>query len=227
MIEMVKKRSWHREYDGTVLDLSYNRPLALAFDAVPFFIECRVMNASSDEQFLKALAIAIVHRPRANLYELASAVGVSKATLYRTAKTREQLVDKVRDHCVHLIKRLIEEARLQTDPPLVALRQLTENFVAHREFNSFLFYHWQPTEGDFRDAGIWAEHEALLDSFFLRGQKAGVFRMDVTAACLSDCFCSMTGGLAESEMRGRIARATLPDVIEMLFVNGAIAPVQG
>lgn len=182
------------------------------------------MNASSDEQFLKALAIAIVHRPRANLYELASAVGVSKATLYRTAKTRDQLVDKVRDHCVVLIKRVIEEARLETDPPLVALRRLIEGLVAHREFNSFLLYHWQPTDGDFNEPGIWAEHEALLDSFFLRGQKEGVFRVDVTAACLSDCFCSTAGGLAESEMRGRVARANLPNVIEMLFVNGVVLP---
>ena len=38
---------------------------------------------SHDERLIKALAVAIVDRPRATLKELAEAAGVSKATLHR------------------------------------------------------------------------------------------------------------------------------------------------
>lgn len=42
---------------------------------------------SHDERLIKALAVAIVDRPRATLKELAEAAGVSKATLHRFCGT--------------------------------------------------------------------------------------------------------------------------------------------
>ncbi|ELX4162395.1 TPA: efflux pump transcriptional repressor NfxB, partial [Pseudomonas aeruginosa] len=44
---------------------------------------------SHDERLIKALAVAIVDRPRATLKELAEAAGVSKATLHRFCGTRD------------------------------------------------------------------------------------------------------------------------------------------
>lgn len=45
---------------------------------------------SHDERLIKALAVAIVDRPRATLKELAEAAGVSKATLHRFCGTRDR-----------------------------------------------------------------------------------------------------------------------------------------
>ena len=51
-----------------------------------------------DAATLSALALALVTQPRASLQELAKAIGVSKATLYRFCRTREQLVARLIAH---------------------------------------------------------------------------------------------------------------------------------
>ena len=50
------------------------------------------------ERLLIALSLAMVDQPRATLQELARAVGVSKATLYRFCQTRDQLVTRLMTH---------------------------------------------------------------------------------------------------------------------------------
>lgn len=50
---------------------------------------------AEDERVLAALALALVDKPRATLQELAQAIGISKATLYRFSRTREELVDRL------------------------------------------------------------------------------------------------------------------------------------
>ena len=49
----------------------------------------------SEDRYLPALARAMVYHPNGNLQDLAKAIGVSKATLYRFCKTRVELVDRV------------------------------------------------------------------------------------------------------------------------------------
>ena len=44
---------------------------------------------AEEEKTLAALALAMVDHPRATLQELAKAIGVSKATLYRFCRTRD------------------------------------------------------------------------------------------------------------------------------------------
>ena len=62
---------------------------------------------------LPPLALALVNHPRATLQELAKAIGISKATLYRFCPTRDLL-----------IKRLLEQSlRTLDDAERLALRQ--------------------------------------------------------------------------------------------------------
>ena len=185
------------------------------------------ISSDADEKLLRALAVAIVQHPRATLQELARAAGVSKATLYRFCRTRKQLIDTLRNYCIEMVGNVIEASALDTAPPLEALHRLTENHLAQKEFSVFLIYHWKPNEAPGENAdSAWDKskrYEQMLDAFFLRGQKEGVFRIDVSAACLADTYSYLLYGLMESERLGRVARMGLSSTLEQLFLFGVHA----
>ena len=88
---------------------------------------------------MAALARALVDRPRASLQEVAAAVGVSKATLYRLCRTRGQLLERLVHHAMTRITEAIEATHLGTAPPLTALERLIANNLEHRELTKSIF----------------------------------------------------------------------------------------
>lgn len=110
----------------------------------------------------------------------------------------------------------IQCAGLDTLEPLEGLKKLTSNSLEHRELTAFTTYYWK--EGKDID---YAEVEATVDAFFLRGQQAGVFRIDVPAPALTEIWVSLLLGLVDAERRGRVARAGLAALVESLFLLGA------
>lgn len=88
---------------------------------------------SHDERLIKALAVAIVDRPRATLKELAEAAGVSKATLHRFCGTRDNLVQMLEDHGETVLNQIIQACDLEHAEPLEALQLLIKEHLTHRE----------------------------------------------------------------------------------------------
>lgn len=177
---------------------------------------------TAHEEFLRALAVAVVQQPRATLQELASAVGVSKATLYRFCRTREQLIATLCTFCMERVTRIIDELPVDAGPPLTVLRHLIEQHLANREFTAFLFSYWEPATHP-EHVATWEKHQQFMDALILRGQRDGVFRIDISAAAMADCFGILLCGLEDSERRGRIPRAGLARTVERLFLEGARA----
>ena len=147
-----------------------------------------------DEKSLAALAMAMVENPRASYQDLAVAVGVSRATLYRFCKSRDELILRLLRHGMQLFSEGIARARLDEGPVSEALTRLLESQLAQREFSSFLSLHWRA--------------EAELDP-------------EIAAAALNDSFIWLICGLVDAERRGRIGRAALASAIEGLFLRGA------
>lgn len=172
-----------------------------------------------EHQTLVALAQALVDLPRANLQELAKAIGISKATLYRFCRTREQLIERLLAHATKTIGEAIQAAELDTAPPLEALRRMTVNNLEHRELSAFLIHYWKPDP--MCDPCPDASWDVALDAFFLRGQQQGVFRIDIPAPALTEIWVSILLGLVEAERHGRIARSGLAAVVERAFLHGA------
>ncbi|GLE74060.1 TetR/AcrR family transcriptional regulator [Pseudomonas aeruginosa] len=176
---------------------------------------------AADEKLLKALAIAIVDHPRATFKEIAQAAGVSKATLNRFCGTRDNLIEMLLDHGSVVIYRVIADADLES-APLDALHRLIEGHLTHRELLVFLSFQWRPDTFDLDAGGCrWLPYSETLDEFFLRGQKLGVFRIDIGAPALTEIFSFLIFGLVDAERRGRIARAGMAALIEQFFLNGA------
>lgn len=169
-----------------------------------------------DSKTLASLAMGLVEHPRASLQELAKAIGISKASLYRFSHTREALISRLTTHSIGVLNNAIKGAGLETVEPLEGLKKLTSISLEHRELSAFLTYYWR--EGVETDP---FESEATLDAFFLRGQQLGAFRIDVPAAALTEIWFSVLIGLMDGERRGRVARAGLANLVESVFLIGA------
>ncbi len=179
---------------------------------------------AEDDRLMAALALALVDRPRATLQELAKAVGVSKATLYRFCKTREELIERLMAHGAQLMHRSLADARLDEGTPKEALHRVIQGQLEHRELGAFLVYYWKPdTLQDERWADQWEQFTKALDAFFLRCQRAGYFRIDISAAALTESLIALIVCMMDAERLGRVARAGMADVVETLFLHGATA----
>lgn len=178
--------------------------------------------AATDEKLLKALAVAMVDRPRGTFKDIAQGAGISKATLNRFCGTRDNLIDRLMEHGSVVMNRAIAEADLLNAPPLEALQRLIEQHLAQREILVFMIVQWRPDSMDEDQGGQrWLPYADALDAFFLRGQEQGVFRIDIAAPALTEVFASILFGLVDAERRGRVARSGMANLVETVFLRGA------
>ncbi|XXE09397.1 TetR/AcrR family transcriptional regulator [Pseudomonas sp. Z1-14] len=177
-----------------------------------------VLDRNGDNRaLLSALAFALVDRPRASLLDLARAVGVGKTTLHRFCRTREELIDRLMEHTAQVLGEMASSAQLGSLPPFEALKWLNVYSLEHKELNAFLLFYWRESEAS---SAIDSCYVAAIDSFFLRGQREGVFRIDVSASALTEIWFSSLTGLIYAERRGRIARGGLPALLQTVLVEG-------
>lgn len=182
------------------------------------------MELPADDKFLKALAVALVDHSNGTLKDIAQAAGVSKATLNRFCGTRANLVELLLNHASDLMNQMVADADLQHAPPLEALQRLVDNHLMHREMLVFLVFQWRPDSLDESSGGRrWLPYSDALDAFFLRGQREGLFRIDVGAAVLTEMFAALLSGMVDAERRGRVARVGMGALVTQFFLQGAAA----
>lgn len=182
----------------------------------------RMVNTTSTEPLLQAVALALVDQPRASLQELAKAIGVSKATLYRFCPTRELLLQRLYDESVCQFGHATTQAQLETGSFRESFRLLVEGHMKHKELFVFLIYNWRPELLEPNNPqSAWLEIQRKIDNFFLRGQKEGLLRVDISATAMSEMFMGMLLSLVDAERMGRVARADVVSNLEALFFDGA------
>lgn len=213
---------------GTVNTRDDHLPMSLDDFAAPLpataVPDTPLSGRSEDERLLAALALALVDNPRATLQELAQAVGVSRATLYRFSRTREELIDRLMLHATGCMQRAMEEARLGEGPAREALSRFINGQLEQRDMAAFLVYHWQPENiTDERGRSSCDAYMEALDAFILRGQREGVFRIDIAAQAQTEALMALLTGLVDAERRGRVARAGMAAMVEALFLKGSAA----
>ncbi len=182
--------------------------------------------SSQDQRLLNVLATAMVNRPRATMGELAELAGVSRATLNRHCGTRERLNRRLESHARGTLERLTRSAALQRLEPREALRELIREHLAHRDLLALLMSEQNPGHRAGHGNPSWQSYIEALDAFFLRGQRKGVFRIDISAATFSELFVALIYGMVDAERRGRAASAGLSGTLEELFLHGASPPAQ-
>ena len=179
---------------------------------------------TQNDRLLKALAIAFVDQPRATLRELAQAAGISKATLHRLCGTRDNLRKMLVEHGLLALKQVIHDADLEHAEPATALRKLIQGHLTNRELLVFIMFQYRPDSLDPSvGEGDWQPYIDALDAFFLRGQRIGVFRIDISAPVLTELFDAVVYGIVDAERRGRAASASSAVVFEQIFLHGISA----
>ncbi|MFT4171855.1 MAG: TetR/AcrR family transcriptional regulator [Rhodocyclaceae bacterium] len=186
-----------------------------------------------DEKLARALALAMFQHPRANLQQLAQAAGTSKATLYRISPTRDGIIDLMMERAVRHIQDALDEARLHEPPFAEALQRLTDNVMRGQEF--YMFWScalWIDLKEDARatepQGYVSSFFSDALEAFFLRGQRAGVFRIDMPARWLAKSYDFLLFAAIESAQRGEVATVGRAALVQKLFLDGALtAPEAG
>jgi len=177
-----------------------------------------------DPTLIRALAASLVQRPGASLTELAKGAGISRATLYRLAPTRSAILAMLMSHAFTQVDGALSLAEGRKDDPKAGLEAATAAMLDARDLIVLLFYqfgeegknkndlHYSPPE--------WAPLDARLDAFFLSGQKAGAFTIEMPAPWLSDFYWTCLYGAAWSIARGRMAPASALSTVMRSFLRG-------
>lgn len=168
----------------------------------------------------RALAVTLAEQPKITLQELANAAGVSRATLYRLAATREELLGLLDEYSMSCVKKVFEQARLNDGTAREALKRLIAAHIEQREFCAYLISRTTGCEKR-REAMDWSDVEQLLLQLFMRGQQTGEFRIDLPAAWMADMFGYFILALCEGESKGRVPRASMAQYFESFFLFGA------
>lgn len=174
-------------------------------------------STNTDNNLLKLLAIAIQENPRGTIKELAEAVGISKATLHRSYGTRENLENALMQKAFTAMEDIIYVASKEFEDYQTGLRELISIHYDNKEFIR-LMCGFQLCEDE--QCGI--SYFKALDSFFLNGQKSGVFRIDFSVPALSEMFMSVVCGMIDAERRGRVAPMYMLETIEGFILYGSI-----
>lgn len=172
---------------------------------------------------LNTLCAAVALQPRASMQELAELAGISRATLHRLCGTRDRLDSQLERHARATLERMLDDVDPLVSSPLLALRQLIHEHLAQGELLAFLVSHYHCNlQAHGRREADWQFYLDKLDALFLCGQQQGAFRIDVTAALLTELFMTLLYATVDARQRGRMPRAC-DRTMEQMFLQG-IAP---
>ncbi|NYS12522.1 TetR/AcrR family transcriptional regulator [Achromobacter xylosoxidans] len=183
------------------------------------------MSDGLDDKLARALALSVAQQPRANLQQLARSAGISKATLYRIAPTRDAVIDLLLERATQYLQDALVRAELETPPYAAALQRLTEAVVQGREFYMFWNHAQWVRVIDSRTVDLSVPipsfYGQALEHFFLNGQKAGVFRIDVPSLWLVRAYDFLLYAAIDAAQRGEIAPLGMTSMVQKLFLEGA------
>lgn len=175
------------------------------------------MSTANDSQILRLLAISIVDNPRSTIKELAESIGISKATLHRFCGTRENLDNMLKQKAKETVDDLIRVSLKEFDDYLQGLKELIE---AHFDNKEYLRYMCSIQICE--DESFWNPYFKATDEFFLKGQKAGIFKIEFGVSVLSEIFITMICGTIDAERRGRVAPNGISELFEKMFLFGSL-----
>ncbi|ADT97245.1 MULTISPECIES: TetR/AcrR family transcriptional regulator [Mycolicibacterium] len=176
--------------------------------------------ALSRDDLLRAAADFLGRRPNATQDEIAAAVGVSRATLHRHFAGRPALMAALEELAVAEMRDVLEDARLQEDSAIDALRRLVTACEPVSPYLALLYSQSQELDFD-STLDAWQEIDTAITDLFLRGQRDGDFRPELPAAWLTEALYGLIGGTAWSVRAGRAAARDFNRLILDLLLNGA------
>jgi AcrR family transcriptional regulator len=175
------------------------------------------------DELLRAAADFLGRRPNATQDEIATAIGVSRATLHRHFAGRVALMEALEDLAIAEMREVLDNVRLDDGSAVDALRRLVAACEPVSPYMALLYSQSQDLDFD-STLEAWQEIDSEITRLFQRGQRDGAFRPDLTAAWLTEAFYSLVGGTAWAIRAGRVAGRDFDRLITDLLLNGVRTP---
>ncbi len=174
---------------------------------------------STRDELLRAAADFLGRRPNATQDEIATAVGVSRATLHRHFSGRQALMEALEKLAIAEMRDVLASVRLPDGPAVDALRRLTTACQPVSPYLALLYSQSQELDLD-TTLGVWEAIDNEITALFVRGQRAGEFRPDLPAPWLTEVFYSLVTGTEWSIRTGRIGSRDFDRLITDLLLDG-------
>jgi AcrR family transcriptional regulator len=168
---------------------------------------------------LRAAADFLGRRPNATQDEIAAAVGVSRATLHRHFAGKPALMEALDQLAIAEMRNALKDARLDEDSAIAALRRLITGCQRVSPYLALLYSQSQEIDPDKSMQG-WADIDTAVTELFARGQRAGEFRPDLTAAWLTEALYSLVSCAGWAIQFGRAAGRDFDYMITELLLHG-------
>ena len=162
---------------------------------------------SADDALLDAAAGLLAAQPAASMDDVARAVGVSRATLFRRFPSRAVLVGTLCRQAVEAFVAATGEVAAEQDDPVRVLRDLVARMAPIGARYGLLVT--QPLE-ELVERDLLARAAAGEDrvrALVRRGQTAGAFRVDVDPEWVLTALTWLVVGAADGVRLGRLAPA--------------------
>ncbi|MFJ4667534.1 TetR/AcrR family transcriptional regulator [Kitasatospora purpeofusca] len=177
--------------------------------------------ATDRDSVLEAAVGVLSRRPTAHLDEIARAAGISRATLHRLFPGRDALIREVGLLGLQRFGAALDSAAVDEGDAHAALRRLVEALVPDASLCAFLT--GESTLYDDEEINeLWESQIARMHALFLRGQQQGTFRIELSAAWLSEAFFDLVAGIGWAVQDGRLAPRDAVFSLSELFLGGAL-----
>ncbi|HLS43238.1 MAG TPA: hypothetical protein VK026_08160 [Paenalcaligenes sp.] len=165
----------------------------------------------SREQLILSLAITLTQHPRASMGELATLVGISRATLARHFASREGMEQAITDTAVAHASQALERAQPYTGTAYEALRRLISELLPIAELYAYV---GQQQLADEKIDNQSMPLRNTLITLFQTWQSSGQVRIDMSAAWLVESMAALLKSTAAMIRSGRLARL---DAVDHIF----------
>lgn len=168
-------------------------------------------------EMLKQLANALADQPRASMEQLASMIGISRATLCRYFPSRESMMRALSEAGISSAEQALARARPQEGPVEDVLLRLVEEFLPIAELYACVDPELHGDEES--DARLQPLRNSLIASF-LQWQSSGALRVDLPAAWLVESMLALLCRAATMIRAGRLARQDATAAVFKLLWEG-------
>ncbi|MEV7601108.1 helix-turn-helix domain-containing protein [Kitasatospora sp. NPDC089797] len=177
--------------------------------------------ATDRDAVLEAAVGVLSRRPTAHLDEIARAAGISRATLHRLFPGRDALIHEIGLLSLQRFATALDTAAVEQGDAQAALRRLVDAAVPDAMLCAFLAGENQLYESN-EVNDLWDVQIERLHALFLRGQREGTFRIELSAAWLSEAFFDLVAGIGWAIQDGRLAPRDAAFSLAELFLGGAL-----
>ncbi|WP_344535195.1 helix-turn-helix domain-containing protein [Streptomyces albiaxialis] len=172
------------------------------------------------EELLSMAADLLTRRPTSSMDEIAKAAGISRATLHRHFAGRDALIRALENLGLRRLEAAVDAARPEEGDAAEAVRRIVAEAEPVAGFLAFLVTENQLFEpGDTHEG--WARIDDRFAALFRRGQEEGTFRIDLTAAWLTEALYALISASAWAVQDGKVAGRDAVRMTAELLLGGA------